>query len=136
MAIGPGNKRFNITLPEKVYADLQAEAESSERTVSEVILKALEQSWRTPETVQEEVRHLVVTLTELVEREFATVQQHFGNIGRVLDRVESGPEQETHSTKPPMATYEQMYGPILRREPPAPTPPRAPVKPRKRWRIW
>jgi hypothetical protein len=110
MAVGAGNKRFNITLPEKLYEDLQQVAESSKRTISEIIIEALQQSWRSPEQLQEEVRHLLIKLSDMSAREFAEVDKALATITQLLERQHLGaaPAPQTIEAPVPITTPEQL----------------------------
>ena len=56
MSIGPENERRNITLPKKLWSDLEAEVErlkastGQKVTISELIQQAIEQAWQAGES--------------------------------------------------------------------------------------
>jgi metal-responsive CopG/Arc/MetJ family transcriptional regulator len=64
VALGTGKSRVNLTLPEKLLADLQQEAERSHRSVSDVVATTIEEAWQSDETkltsLQQQLTQLAV----------------------------------------------------------------------------
>jgi hypothetical protein len=141
MPIGPGKSRVYLTLPDKVLQDLQHEAETSKRTLSEVIVAAVQEGWESATQERAELRRLLTQLAGTVETEFATIQQILSKLVGVVETL----TQEVRDSKPApeperrIMTYEEMYAddPLYNPPPtadagPEPTPP--PVPERSRWK--
>jgi TolA-binding protein len=136
VAVGPGKSRVNLTLPEKLLADLQAEAEQTNRSVSEVVATTIEDAWQSQETALAALKQQMTELANKVELEFATIQQMLSKLIELQEAQNAmQPQRHTEETepRPKIATYEEMYGPITRTPPPEPVRPPVTPPPRRRW---
>jgi hypothetical protein len=85
MSLGEGKKRLNVRLTEELFEELQQEAAQTNQAISEVIVASLLAGRQAiPRQLQE--------LHQLIDTEFATIQQILSQVIAVLESLK--PEEE------------------------------------------
>lgn len=131
MAVGKENQRYSVTMSQELAQRIMKSAGGS--PMSEAIRSALEQHYAGQKTDLAVVTQLV----ENVQQRLNDMQQGLTRLVGAVEQIEQlvqaaspAPQQPTAAV--PMATYEQMYGPM---EPPAEAPVvrATPVEDKRSW---
>jgi hypothetical protein len=142
MTYGPGNERVRLRLPAALCAQLQAEAERREVTLSEIVVSKImalqEAEVRRQEAGERRLEQLIAEVLALRDE----LRQLVGLLEALVQQ--QTPPAAAPEPQLPIATYEQMYGP-MEQDNPAWFPPQeaTPVQPDTsksrrhwQWKLW